>query len=109
MSQKRRRATKNKYHVKEEYWAAAKQYLLSKHIDIRFTTSITANLSLKPRTKDSYEAHYRAMRYFCCVIGIVLLTRGLRKSYYITAKCPKVRNTSHSSRNYSSLSKLENE
>ena len=64
-----------KYHVPEEHWIPAKAHLLllgnSDGKTFEFTKgTITANLALAERSKDSYEAHYRALRYFCCLIGI---------------------------------------
>ena len=64
-----------KYHVEEKYWLPAKQFLLhfgnSKGRTFSFTPgTITQGLALADKSKDSYEMHYRAMRYFCCLIGI---------------------------------------
>ena len=58
-----------KYHIPQQYWLPAKEYLLLKGIDLNYTHNITQKLSLADKSKDSYESHFRAMRYFCCLIG----------------------------------------
>jgi hypothetical protein len=71
--------TKAKHHIKPEYWKPAMEYLTAKGIDTSFDSNITQKLSLASKSKDRYESDFRAFRYFCCLIGITSITKGIMK------------------------------